>query len=157
MGNTCCLWAGGTNFPVVPCIVWVLWLWREMVFGFTLILRVQYMMAHMNRYFEGSDNGQMTPRGYPAFNSYVKNLRVFVFRTDGDINPVWASLTTFLQVHSLRVGWRNHFFAALERVSSSPRATSVLGNGHVMCCCVSFLITAGNSVWCYLRTYSTTM
>jgi hypothetical protein len=24
----------------------------------------------------------MTPRGYPNFNSYVKNLRVLVFRTD---------------------------------------------------------------------------
>jgi hypothetical protein len=25
----------------------------------------------------------MTPRGYPNFNSYIKNLRVLVFRTDG--------------------------------------------------------------------------
>ncbi len=48
------------------------------------------------------DNGQMTPRGHPDFNSYIKNLRVLVFRTDGrtdrDINPVWASLTMVLQV-----------------------------------------------------------
>jgi hypothetical protein len=29
--------------------------------------------------------------------------------TDREINPVWASLTTFLQVHPLRVGWRNFF------------------------------------------------
>ncbi len=52
----------------------------------------------------------MTPRGYPNFNFHVKNLSFFVFRTDEEINPVWASLTTFLQVkspmHSLRVGWK---------------------------------------------------
>ncbi len=32
---------------------------------------------------EGTDNGQMTPRGYPNFNSYVQNLRFLVFRMDG--------------------------------------------------------------------------
>ncbi len=30
-------------------------------------------------------------------------------QTDREIYPVWASLTTFLQVHSLRMGWRNPF------------------------------------------------
>jgi hypothetical protein len=45
------------------------------------------MMACRNRYFKGMEDGQMTPRGYPAFNSYVLDLRVLVFRTDGDINP----------------------------------------------------------------------
>ncbi len=42
-----------------------------------------------------TDDGQMTPRGYPNFNSYVKNLRFLVLPTDGqrdgqmdrDINP----------------------------------------------------------------------
>jgi hypothetical protein len=29
------------------------------------------------------DDGQKTPRGHPVFNSYVKILRVLVFRTDG--------------------------------------------------------------------------
>jgi hypothetical protein len=29
------------------------------------------------------DNGQKTPCGHPNFNSYVKNLRVLVFQTDG--------------------------------------------------------------------------
>jgi hypothetical protein len=40
------------------------------------------------------DDGQKTPCGHPNFNSYVKNLRVLVFMTDGptdrEINPVWA-------------------------------------------------------------------
>jgi hypothetical protein len=32
---------------------------------------------------EGTDDGQKTPRGYPNFNSYVKNLPVLVFWTEG--------------------------------------------------------------------------
>jgi hypothetical protein len=46
---------------------------------------------HRNRYSEGIDNGQITPHGYPNFNSYVKNLRFFIFQTDRqtdtEINP----------------------------------------------------------------------
>ncbi len=50
----------------------------------------------MNRYLEGMDDGQKTPRGHPDFNSYVKILRVFITdrwtdrQTDRKINPVWA-------------------------------------------------------------------
>ena len=43
-------------------VVSVFWLWHEMVFIFTSILRVQYMMACRNRYFEGTEDRQMTPR-----------------------------------------------------------------------------------------------
>ncbi len=64
-------------------------------------------MRSKNRYSEGRIDRQMTPCGYPNFNFYVKNLRVLVFQTDREINPVWASLTTFLQVNPLCVGWRN--------------------------------------------------
>jgi hypothetical protein len=65
----------------------VSWLRQEMFFGFTFVLRIQYyMMACRNRYFEGMEHRQMTPRGYPYFNSYVKNLRFFVFQMDGEIN-----------------------------------------------------------------------
>jgi hypothetical protein len=71
---------------VVPPVVSVFWLWREMVFGFTSILRVQYMMARRNRYFKGMEDGQMSPRGYPTFNSYIQNLYVLVSCTDRDIN-----------------------------------------------------------------------
>ncbi len=34
-------------------------------------------------YSEGMGDAQKTPRGHPDFNSYVRNLRVFIFRTDG--------------------------------------------------------------------------
>ncbi len=32
----------------------------------------------MNKYSEGMDNGQKTPRGHPDYNSYVNILRVFI-------------------------------------------------------------------------------
>ncbi len=58
----------------------------------------------MNRYSEGMDDRQKTPRGHPDFNSYVKIQRVFIDngqtnrqtdeqtnrQMDGEINPVWA-------------------------------------------------------------------
>ncbi len=83
---------------------------RDIIFGVTYELRVKYKIGQRNRYSEGRNDRQMTPRGYHNFKSYVKNLRVLVLITDRqtnrqtdrqmdrDINPVWASLTTFLQV-----------------------------------------------------------
>ncbi len=40
------------------------------------------MMARRNRYFKGTEDGQMTPLGNPNFNSYIKNLCFLVFQTD---------------------------------------------------------------------------
>ncbi len=37
---------------------------------------------HRNRYFEGMDDRQKTPRGHPNFDSYIENLPVLVFRMD---------------------------------------------------------------------------
>jgi hypothetical protein len=51
-------------------------------FVVTYKLRVKYKIGRRNRYLEGRNDRQMTPRGYPNFNSYMKNLRVLVFRTD---------------------------------------------------------------------------
>jgi hypothetical protein len=84
---------------------------HTLIFGVTYKLRVKYKIGRRNRYLEGRKDRQMTPHGYPNFNSYVKNLHALVVitdrqtdrqtdrRTDRDINPVWASLTTFLQVN----------------------------------------------------------
>jgi hypothetical protein len=47
--------------------------------------------------------------------------------------------------HLLRMGWRN-LSKTVEKSSSSPRAAGVLGDKHVMCCCVNFLVVAGNSL-----------
>ncbi len=46
------------------------------------LMNQNFLLVHRNRYSERMDYGQMTPRGYPNFNSYIKNLRVLVFRTD---------------------------------------------------------------------------
>jgi hypothetical protein len=57
-------------------------------------------------------------------------------------NP--ATSSDFDLKHPLRLGWRNLSKRA-EESSSSPRAAAgVLGDGHVMCRCVSFLVEAGN-------------
>jgi hypothetical protein len=82
------------------------WLQWEMVFGFTSILRVKkmHMMGRRNRCFEGTEDGQMTPPGYPNFDSYIKNLRVLVFQTDGQTDR-----QTDGEIHPLCVGWRNFF------------------------------------------------
>jgi hypothetical protein len=66
------------------------------------------------------DDGQRTPRGHPDFNSYVKILCVSIFWTDRhsdrDIDPVWASLTTFLQVNTTPAAWMEELFSVvLER------------------------------------------
>ncbi len=43
-----------------------------------------FLLIHRNRYSEGMDDGQKTPRGHPDFNSYVKILRVFIW--NGQMN-----------------------------------------------------------------------
>jgi hypothetical protein len=60
------------------------------------LLNPNFLLAHRNKYSEGIDDGQKTPRRHPDFNSYVKILRVFIWnrqtnrQTDGEIDPVWA-------------------------------------------------------------------
>jgi hypothetical protein len=69
-------------------------------------------------------------------------------------NP--ATSSDFDLKHTLRLGWRNLSKTAEKNSSSPCAAAGVLGNGHVMCRCVSFLVEAGDTFWCYLLTYSTT-
>ncbi len=65
------------------------------------LLNPNFLLAHRNRFSEGMDDGQKTPRGHPDFNSYVKILRVFIWnrwmnrQTDGDTYCVWARGTFF--------------------------------------------------------------
>jgi hypothetical protein len=62
------------------------------------LLNPDFLLVLRNRYLVVTDDRQITLRGYPNFDSYVKNLCVLVFRmdgqidrqTDGEINPVWA-------------------------------------------------------------------
>ncbi len=46
------------------------------------LLNLNFLLAHRNRYLEGTDNRQKTPCGHPNFNSYIQHLHVFVFQTD---------------------------------------------------------------------------
>jgi hypothetical protein len=43
-------------------------------------LNPYFLLAHRNRYSEGTEDGQKTTRGHPNTNSYVKNLRVWYSR-----------------------------------------------------------------------------
>ncbi len=74
------------------CSVFCLWL--DIVFDVAYELWLQYKMGRRNRYLDWRDDGQMSPHGYTSFNSYVKNLRLFIFitdrQTDREISPVWA-------------------------------------------------------------------
>jgi hypothetical protein len=72
------------------------------------LLNLNLLLAHEHRYrySEGTDDAQKTSLGHPDFNSYIQNLRVFIFQTDRqmdegtnrqtdrqtdrEINPVWA-------------------------------------------------------------------
>ncbi len=63
----------------------------------------RYMMGCRNRYFKGTEDGQMTPCGYPNFNSYIKNLCVLVFQTDGQTDRRTDRWTETL----IRGGFRN--------------------------------------------------
>ncbi len=48
----------------------------------SFLVEPEFLLAHRNRYWEGMDDAQKTPRGHPDFNSYVQNLHVFIFQTD---------------------------------------------------------------------------
>jgi hypothetical protein len=54
-------------------------LWREIVFDVTYILRLQYKIECRNRYSNGMEDGQMTPRGFPDLNSYINGNRYALF------------------------------------------------------------------------------
>jgi hypothetical protein len=47
-----------------------------------ILLNPIFFLAHTNTYSEGTNDGQMTPRGYPTFISNDKNLQFLVFQTD---------------------------------------------------------------------------
>jgi hypothetical protein len=69
-------------------------------------------------------------------------------------NP--ATSSDFDLKHLLCLGCRNLSKTAKKNTSSPRAAAGLLDDGHVMCHCVSFLVEAENSFWCYLLTYSAT-
>jgi hypothetical protein len=112
-----------------------------------------YYLIHRNRALFLLTVNQETK--YFAFLLTLKwGLLVSMIIVTPSYNP--ATSSDFDLKHLLPLGWRNLSKTA-EKSSSNPRAAAgVLCNEHVMCYCVSFLVEAGNSFWCYLLTYSTT-
>ncbi len=74
------------------------------------MLNPNFLLAHRNRYSEGMDDGQKPPRGYPNFNSYVKNLRDLVFWTDRQTDRQtdgWTETLIRCGLPSLKLGCLN--------------------------------------------------
>jgi hypothetical protein len=44
------------------------------------LLKWNFLLVHRNRYSEGMDDGQKTPRGHPDFHSYLNIQRVLYSR-----------------------------------------------------------------------------
>ena len=57
-----------------------------MIFYEFILLNLNFLLIHRNKYSEGMDDGQKTSRGHSDFNYYVKILCVFIFQTDGQMN-----------------------------------------------------------------------
>jgi hypothetical protein len=76
------------------------------------LLNPNFLIVHRNKYLEGFDNGQKTPRGHPDFHSYVKfNVfhipDIFLVKTLllYSLSPYsQTERQTETQIHSLRVG-----------------------------------------------------
>ncbi len=119
--NTRCAWDGGTFLRClrkVPqahshsaCLLQELgWKHKQTISNFVQVfwLNPNLLLAHRNRYSEGMDDGQKTPHGHPDFNSYVKNLCVLVFITDGwtdrDIHPLCTHSCSACVLQEL--GWK---------------------------------------------------
>jgi hypothetical protein len=102
------------NGCVMCCVSDLLLRW-EIIFGVTYKLKVKNKMGYRHRYSEGrNDRQMMTPRGYPKFNSYVKNLCVLVFRTDRRTDR-WRNTSTAHGLEKL-------FSAVLERFLQPTRS-----------------------------------
>ncbi len=92
------------------------------------LLNPNFLLVHRNRYSEGMDDGQKTPRGHPDFNSYIKILRVF-------INNRWTDRRTDRQMEKYtRCAWAGGTFIPV-----------------VLLC--QFLVLAGNRFWFYILMY----
>ncbi len=87
-----------------------------------ILLNPNFLLVYSNRYLEGMDDGQKTPRGHSDFNSCMKILRVFIDnrqtngQTDGDINPGGLSSPWYIPPGTPAArGLEEFFLAVLER------------------------------------------
>jgi hypothetical protein len=75
------------------------------------------------------DDGKKTPCGHPDFNSYVKNLRVLVFQTNGWMNTlIHGGFPHYISPGTPAAhGLEELFSAVLERFLHSPCVVQELG------------------------------
>ncbi len=76
-----------------------------------------------NRYSEGMDNGQKTPREHPDFNSYVKILHVFIFQMDGGMDRQTEKLIRCGLGNHTRCTWAGGIF--LRYLRKVPRRVPI--------------------------------
>ncbi len=143
-------------------IVLVFWFWREIVFGVMYVLSVQYscvvvsffcfggkanlvrifflnpnfLHVHRNKYLEGMDDGQKTPRGHPDFHSYVK-LNVF------HIPDIF--LVNTLLLYSL-----SPYSQTERQMESHTRYAWAGGTIFPVVLLCQFLVLLGNRFWFYI-------
>ncbi len=134
------------------------------------LLNPNFLLVDRNRYSEGMDDGQTTPRGHPDFHSYKKIQCVFIFQTsfwwtlfystllaltDGQnyrrrskyTHYAWAGGTFFPVVllcqFFVLAGNRFWFYILLMYLEYHT---------VVVLCYSSFMVLAGNNFWCYVHT-----
>jgi hypothetical protein len=86
------------------------------------LMNPNFLLAHRNRYSEGMDDAQQTPRGHPDFNSYVQNLRVFIFQTDRQTDEQMNRQRNTLAMRGLE----ELFFRCLRKVSPAPQRSKLV-------------------------------
>ncbi len=130
------------------------------------------LLVHRNRYSEGMDDGQKTPRGHPDFHSYVKIQGVFIFQTEVSCFSVTLFYSTLLalthrQNHRRRKKYTRYvwaggtFFPVVLLcqffVLAGIRFWFYILLMHleyhtVVLLCYFFLVLGGNNFGCHVRT-----
>ncbi len=60
------------------CVVHSARIWLVIHVNRIFLMNPNFLLVHRNRYSEGMDDRQKTPRGHPDFNSYVKIQHAFI-------------------------------------------------------------------------------
>ncbi len=65
----------------------------------TFLLNPNFLLVHRNRYSEGMEDGQKTPRGHPDFHSFVIGGPELEFSSSVTLFPI-VGLTAVLKILS---------------------------------------------------------
>jgi hypothetical protein len=110
------------------------------------VLIPKFVLVHRNRYSEGMDDGQKSPRGHPDFHSYMKIQHVFIFQTEVSCFSVKLFYSTLLALTHRQ----NH-----RRRNKYTRFAWAGGTFFPVVLLCQFLVLVGNRFWFYILTYAT--